>query len=175
MKRFTILAVALGFVLVSLTVVRPALSSPQDEIRPPELPTVEQLQKEIEGSQDEKKSSEPPTLEQLQKERIAALELVVEKTRRMYETSPGQVSLLELFESQRDLVEAKLDATDSVDERIALLKQQVQVAQGIFDYLSKMHAVGFRTTDREFYQAKAHLLKIKIILAKEQKKAKNAG
>ena len=76
--------------------------------------------------------------------------------------------------TQEELIEAKLDATDRTEERIALLKEQLKIAQEVLDFVNKAHDAGFRIADIDLYQAQAHTLKIEIQLAKEELKAEDS-
>jgi hypothetical protein len=151
MKRFTIPAIVLGIFVLTMLIARPALTGPQDE----------------------KKTVEQPTIEQLQKERIEALEKLIEKVKRQYETGAGPYKdIAEYVKVQEELIEAKLDATEDIHERIALREQQVKIVQEVFDYVKGQRDTGFNATDIELYRAKAYLLSVQIKLAKERSKAK---
>ena len=145
MKRFTICVVLLGFIVVSLLIVRPALTDQQSE----------------------KKTAEQTSLEQMQKERIEALEKAVEIRKETYKV--GASTFPELSKAQDDLIEAKLEATTQADERIAVLEKQLKVTQGVFDYIENCHKAGFgKNSEIDYLQAKAHRLSITIKIAREQ-------
>lgn len=154
MKRFTIPAVVLGVLVLSLFIARPALTGPQDEKKPAEL----------------------PKLEQLQKERIDTLQKIADLAQQQYKAGNGPFAdLAKCNKAQEKLIKAKLEATEDSGERIALLEEQVKLAQSTFDFYLKRQAIGLTTSEIEPLQAKAHLLRIEIKLAKERAKAKPAG
>lgn len=145
MKRFTILAVLIGFFVVSLLIARPGLTDQQTE----------------------KKAAEPMGLEQMQKDRIAALEELVAQY--IATANVTSVTFSEFSKAQNDLIEAKLEATTQVDERIAVLEKQLEVAHDIYDRIDKSYKVGFgKNFATDYFQATAHRLSIKIKLAREQ-------
>jgi hypothetical protein len=51
------------------------------------------------------------------------------------------------------------------------VKEQLKIAQGIYDYCKAQHDVGFRVSEVELFRAKAHLLDNEIKLARESEKA----
>ena len=146
MKRFTICAVLLGFVVVSLLIARPALTDQQSE----------------------KKTTEPTKLEKLQKERIEAL---VKLVRLLEEQSlPGGLKTFSDFsKAQDELIQCKLEATNKPDERIALIEEQLKIAQGVFKAVENAVKIGFgHFTESDYQQAKVHCLTIEIKLVKER-------
>jgi hypothetical protein len=149
MKRFSLIAVLFGFAVVSFSLARPGLSDQQGE----------------------KKSDARTKLEQLQQERIESLEKLVDLVKQQFEAGAGAYKNLEnIIVVQEELIEAKLDATDKPDERIAFLKEQLKFSQEIFAYIKKMHDVGFNATDAEYFRAQAHCLSIEIKIVKEEAK-----
>ena len=110
-------------------------------------------------------------MEQLRKERIEAIEKVVEKLTLQYEKGAGLgKDLTAVFIAREELIKAKLESADKPEERIALLKEQLKGAQEVFDFVEKQHEVGFRVSDLEYNQTKAHCLGIRIKIAKEEAK-----
>jgi hypothetical protein len=153
MKRNLAVAAAVGLFLAALLLARSGWSEPQGE----------------------KKAEAKAKLDQLRKERIETLEKVVEHAKIQYELGAGANRDLATFNAaQEELVEAKLDATDKPEERITLLKEQLKIAQEVSDYNIKSHDAGFRISDLEVGQAKAHALKIEIQLAKEELKLEDS-
>ena len=152
MKRFTIIAVLLGFCVVSLLLTRPA---PADQ-------------------QGEKKTGVPAKLEQLQKERIDAFEKIVKILEAQYKV--GTTTFAEFVHAQEDLIKAKLEATDKPAERIALLEEQLKIAKGFLKSVEGQYKVGFaRVSEADVLRVKARCLTIEIKLTKERDKAKPAG
>ena len=109
----------------------------------------------------------------MQKERIDAFEKLVKILAEQYKL--GIVPFADFSKAQEDLVEAKLEATDKPAERIALLGEQLKIAQDVLDFVEKSYKVGFKVTEVDYLRAKAHCLGIEIKLAKERGKAKPAG
>jgi hypothetical protein len=71
--------------------------------------------------------------------------------------------------THEELIEAKLEATDKPDERIALLEEQLKIAQDIFKFVENAAKVGFgHFVQADALRAKAHCLTIEIKLVKEQ-------
>jgi hypothetical protein len=146
MKRFTIAAVAFGCFAVALILAGPSAAHQQDET----------------------KSDEPRKLEQVRKERIESLELLV-KVLEM-QSKAGTAKFTEYMDSQEDLIQAKLEATGEPEERIALLKEQLKVADDAFTYAEKVVKVGREGSEVLFLRAKAHRLNAEINLLKEIEK-----
>jgi hypothetical protein len=143
MKRFTIFAVLLGFIVVSLLIARPALTDQQSE-----------------------KTAESTKMEQFQKERIETLEKIVALVKGRMAVS---ATVTDLSKAQEELIEAKLEATDKSDERIALLEEQVKIAQDCFKFVDREYKIGFgQVTEFDSLRAKAHCLTIEIKLLKER-------
>lgn len=150
MKRFTIFAVLLGFIVVSLLIARPALTDQQSE----------------------KKTSEPTKLEELQKERIEVFEKMIPFFVQQY--GSNDVRFTDFSKAQEGLIEAKLEATDKPDERIALLEEQLKIAKQAF-HIAEVKFTSGNKTAAESLQAKAHCLTIEIKLIKEQKKSRTTA
>lgn len=147
MKRFTVFAVLMGFVVISFLIARPALTDQQNE----------------------KKAAEPASLEQMHKDRIATLERLVEVLKEQYRA--GGVGFNELSTAQDDLIEAKLETATQPAERIALLEKQVEAAKEAVEFAESRFKQGI-TSEADYLRAKAHLLNIQIKLAREQAQKK---
>jgi hypothetical protein len=164
MKRCTIFVILIGFCLIFFLIARPETSGQQGVPKPPEpaLPGV--MPKERQG---EKKPAEPATLEEMQKDRIDALEKLVGSLNAQYKV--GTVTFDDFSKAEDDLIEAKLDATSQPDERIALLEKQLKLNQDLFDFVEKCYKAGFgKNPVTDYLRCKAHLLNIKIKLAREK-------
>ena len=123
------------------------------------------------GLLTEKKSDDSSKLEQLRKERLEALGKVVELVTIQFEHGAGLgKELTAVFIAREELIKAKLESAEKPEERIALLKEQLKGTQEVFDFVEKQHEAGFRVTDLEYNQAKAHCLGIRIKIAKEEAK-----
>jgi hypothetical protein len=150
MKSVSKVAVALGLIVAAVAIARTGLSEEQSE----------------------KKAEAKAKLERLRKERIETLEKFVELAKIQYKNGAGPYKDLVSFNSaQEELVEVKLEATDKTEERIALLKEQLKIAQQTFDYFEGQRKAGFLALATDPLRAKAHCLKIEIELAKEEAKA----
>ena len=77
--------------------------------------------------------------------------------------------------AQEEFVEAKLEAANKPEERIALLKEQLKIARDTFEYREQQQESGFYASNVETYRAKAHCLKVEIELAKEEAKQDEAN
>jgi outer membrane protein TolC len=150
MKRFSILVVLLGVIAFTLSIVRLGMTDQATE----------------------KKNSEPAKLEELYKVRIDTLENLVKITKVQYEV--GTASFEEFSQAQEDLIKAKLEATDKIAERIALLEEQLATSQKVLEFVEKRVKMG-GCTERESLRAKANCLTVEIHLYKERAKAKDAG
>jgi hypothetical protein len=133
---------------------------------------VHRLDVEIKLAKEEgkaaRKANGEPTVEQLHKERIEALGKIVAYIKARY--TAGGVSLDVLGKAQDKLVQAKLDATEKLVERIALLKEQLEITKDDYDFCRKQRAAGFRFSDVDVLRAQAHSLAAAIRLAKEEHK-----
>ena len=101
----------------------------------------------------------------LQQERIAALAEAAEYILQQYKE--GRIVFGTVVLAQADLVQARLDATDNPEERLALLEKQLQLAETALECAKQRFDVG-GTTKADVLQAKAHALDIKIKLLRER-------
>jgi hypothetical protein len=106
----------------------------------------------------------------LQKERIAALQELVEILIVQYQR--GVVPFESLAAAQNELIDAQLDSTDKPEERVALLTQQLKIAEGVVDYSERKFMAGFRMTKTDVLHAKSHYLDVRIKLLRERGKLK---
>jgi hypothetical protein len=104
----------------------------------------------------------------LQKERIEALKKVVSIC--IAQNQAAGVSFETVAAAQEQLIDAQLDATDKTEERVALLTEQLKVAEGVFNYWEGRHKVGFKVVQTDVLRAKAHALDVKIKLLRERAK-----
>jgi outer membrane protein TolC len=111
-------------------------------------------------------------LERLRKERIETLEKAFQRLRKQLDV--GTVALSDVIDIQREILEAQLEATDKLEERIGFLKAQLVSAQDLFDFIQKHVAAGFKYTETDLYRAKANCLKVEIELAKEEAKLEDS-
>jgi CHAD domain-containing protein len=107
-------------------------------------------------------------LKSLQKERIATLTQMVELLSHQIQ-SGAVANFSQLFMAQMELCDAKLDATDNLDERIALLEDQLKTAGSVQKQAETAFAAG-GTTQADVLSAKSHYLRIKIRLVRERSK-----
>jgi outer membrane protein TolC len=150
MKRYTIPAVVLGFIVISMLAARPALT----------------------GQPDENKSDEQRSLAQLRKERIEIYEKIVPIILEQYRS--GIAAFSDYANAQEDLINAKLEATEKPSERITLLEDELKLAKKSADMIEQAHQAGAQVTEADALRAKAHCLTIEIRLAKERGNEKPA-
>jgi len=103
-------------------------------------------------------------IKQLQQERIAALTKVVEMRLEQYRLGAQDSRLLTL--AQAELLQAKLDAAEKAEERIAVLEEQAKLVTTILTETQNRWKAGV-AHESEVLDAKANLLAIR------QKPAKN--
>jgi hypothetical protein len=108
-------------------------------------------------------------LRSLQKELIATLSQKVEVLTTQYHT--GGTDYDQVYIAQLELCDAKLDATEKSDERIALLEEQLRIAEAA-QKLTEERKNSARATDANVLSAKSLYLKIKIRLVRERAKQK---
>lgn len=111
-------------------------------------------------------------IKELQQQRIATLADAAEYTLEMYKEGRHEFDRVVL--AQADLVNARLDATEKPDERIALLEQQLKLAEAALDFADGRFRNGL-TTRVDVLQAKANVLDIKIKLLRERARSKAAA
>jgi hypothetical protein len=107
-------------------------------------------------------------IKQLQQERIAALTKVVEMRLEQYRAGRQDSRLLAL--AQAELLNAKLDAAEKPEERIAVLEEHVKLATTILSETDNRWKAGV-VHESEVLQAKANLLDVKIRLLQERAQA----
>jgi hypothetical protein len=145
MKRFTFSVVLLGSLGISLLIARTALT--------------------------DQPSEKATSLEELQKDRIETLEEAFAIVKNQFEKGADEWN--DFAKAHDELIEAKLEATDKLAERITLLEEQLKAARGLFDYAEEGKKHGL-TTVLDTLRAKAHCQEIEIKLFKERNKAKSA-
>ena len=107
-------------------------------------------------------------IKQLQQERIAALTKVVEMRLEQYRRGVQDHRTLGL--AQAELLKAKLDAAEKLEERIAVLEEHVKLATTIFTETETRWKAGI-VHEAEVLDAKASLLDVKIRLLRERSNA----
>jgi hypothetical protein len=114
---------------------------------------------------------ETAELRKLHKEQIATLTEEVVILTAQYQAA--SVGFERLFLAQMELCDAKLDAADSPKERIAVLTEQLKLAESAQQITEMRHAVGAAGTNpADVMSAKSLCLKIKIRLVRERGKQK---
>jgi outer membrane protein TolC len=111
-------------------------------------------------------------LKELQKERIAALTLLVKIVTNQYRT--GTADFHQVAQAQHELLDAKLDSAGSAEERIALLEEQLKLANEAMKVAEGRFNAG-RVSQCDVLRAKAFCLEVKIKLVRERGKLKPQG
>ncbi len=106
----------------------------------------------------------------LQEERIETLTQIARLLRSQYEQ--GAVEFRRLADAQMELVKAKVECADSVEDSVALLEELLAMAKGVLDVTETRHRAGFRTSQIDVYEAKSLYLNIKIRLVRARAKLK---
>jgi outer membrane protein TolC len=121
------------------------------------------------GQQSEVIKNDAAELKELEKERIATLTRLVEIVVAQYRT--GTIDYQQVAQAQHDLLHAKLDSAGSPDERIALLEEQLKLANATLKVAETRFEAG-RVTQPDVFRAKAFCLDVKINLLRERGKVK---
>ena len=114
-------------------------------------------------------ADEASDVKSLQKELIATLSKKVDLLTRQHQA--GTVDFDQVCTAQMELYDAKLDATDKPDERIALLEEQLKTAASA-QKLIETRSTSAATNEANVLSAKSLYLKIKIRLVRERAKQK---
>jgi outer membrane protein TolC len=147
MKRFTIIIVSIGF-FATLPMLAP-------------LTTAQQT-----GTSQ----NDVDQIKQLQKERITVLSQVVQIMTRFYEQGVQNADFRQVISAQTELINAQLDATDNLKERIALLEDHSKLIKTLLDLAEQR--VGVATSSEvDMLSIKSFYLKSQIDLLKERQKA----
>jgi outer membrane protein TolC len=100
----------------------------------------------------------------LQKERVKVLQQLVAVHIEHYKQ--GIVDFPKIADAQDALVNAQLELTDKPEERIALLKTQLEASENILKIAEEKSKMGMGS-QADMLRAKAHCLDIKIRLLQE--------
>jgi hypothetical protein len=123
------------------------------------------------GPSKDNADDETAELKKLQKEQIATLTKEVEILNTQYQAA--SVGFERLFSAQMELCDAKLDAADTPKERIAVLTEQLKLAESAQQITEMRRAVGAAGTNpADPLSAKSLCLKIKIRLVRERSRQK---
>jgi outer membrane protein TolC len=150
MKRFTIIIVSIGF-FATLLMLAP-------------LTTAQQT-----GTSQ----SDVDQIKQLQKERITVLSQVVQIMTRSYEQGVQNADFRQVISAQTELINAQLDATDNLKERIALLEDLSKLIKTLLD-LAEQRVHVATSSEVDMLSIKSLYLKSQIDLLKERLKLKAA-
>lgn len=150
MKRYTTAALVFGFVAITMLLARPAMTAPQGD----------------------KKGGEQRSLAELRKERIAIYEKIVPIVLEQYKS--GIASYPDYARAEEDVLTAKLEMTAKPSERIAILQEQLKLAEKIADNIEQASRAGAQLTQADALRARAHCLSIEIQLVKERGNEKPA-
>jgi hypothetical protein len=148
MKRFFIIAVCVNL-LVLLLLAAPLITAEQAGVV----------------------QSDPGQIKQLQKERVENLETIVQMMTRLYMQGVAGNDIKQVFSAEIDLINAKLEMTDDLKERIALLEDQSNRAKTMLELAEQRSRLG-TLGQLDALSAKSFYLKAKIDLLKEKQKLK---
>ena len=109
-------------------------------------------------------------LKAAQEERIKIFEVLLKSVTSRYKA--GILSYAELYPAQRELCNAKLDATDDPDKRIAVLTQLLEAAGDQLKHQQNNVSRGIGNNEENTFRANAEYLRIKIQLLRERAKSK---
>ena len=125
------------------------------------------------GAEIHRKANDPDLdqIKALQEERIEVLTQLVKLTTTWYQM--GQVTFNEVVSAQRELIAAKLDATDEPEKRVALLTQHLGLLAELLKLTEARQAAG-RAAQADVFQAKSLYLDAKIKLLRERRRHKPA-
>jgi outer membrane protein TolC len=116
-------------------------------------------------------TSDTSEIKRLQQERIDVLRQAVEVLSQMY--LAGVRDFRPLVSAQIDLMNARLDASDQPEERVALLKEQLTLAEKTMQYAEERYKLG-AGSQVDCLQSRALCLDIRIRLLREQARSKTA-
>jgi hypothetical protein len=123
------------------------------------------------GPSKDNADDETAELKKLQKEQIATLAQRADVL--TGQERAGTVDFERLFLAQMELCAAKLDAADTPDERIAVIEEQLKLAESAQKVTELRYSIAAAsTTQAEVLSAKSLCLKIKIRIVREQVKQK---
>ena len=113
-------------------------------------------------------------IKQLQNERVKALSQVVQIMASAYEHGTPNIDIKQVISAQTDLINAQLDATDNLKERITLLEDQSKRTKTMLDLTEQRGRMG-TSSEVDMLSAKSLYLKSQIDLLKERQKLKAAS
>jgi hypothetical protein len=110
-------------------------------------------------------------LKALQKERVAMLSQAVKLLKLQYEGAAAvAVDFQQITAAEMDLVNAQIEYSEAPEERIAHLKEGVDVAKAAVQFEENRLRVGYRASPVDLCRLTARYLDIQIKLLKEQQK-----
>ena len=111
-------------------------------------------------------------VKRLQKERIETLEELLSICSMQYRQ--GNVGFDVVAAAQDELIDAQLQSSDKPDERIALLKKQLEVASDVLTFSTARYNAA-RATRVDVCRARAHYLDVSIKLLSERSKQRGGA
>ena len=112
-------------------------------------------------------------IKQLQKERVKDLTNIVQIMTRLYESGIN-TEFRQVISAQTELINAQLDMTDNLKERIALLEDQSKLMKTMLDLTEQRLHVA-TSSEVDMLSVKSFYLKSQIDLLKERQKLKAAS
>lgn len=108
-------------------------------------------------------------LKALQKERIETLTQLAKILEAQYRA--GHINLRRLATVEMELLDAKVEAAESPEERTARLEELLAKAKEVLGFAETRYRAGFHVTQADVLEAKSLYLDIKIRLTRERAKA----
>jgi hypothetical protein len=113
--------------------------------------------------------TEAAQISALQKERIATLQQLVTICVAQYQS--GMLPFDSVAAAQEELLAAQLESTDKPEERVALLKEHLNIVESLCNSADKMFKGG-RVSRPDVLRAKSRYLDVKIKLLRESSRLK---
>jgi hypothetical protein len=118
--------------------------------------------------------SDADQIKQLQNERVKVLTNLVQIMTKLYERGINNIEFNQVISAKIDLINAQLDMTDNLKERIALLEDQLKQAKIMLD-ITEQRVRAATSSEVDLLSAKSFYLKSQIALLKERQKLKAAS
>jgi multidrug efflux pump subunit AcrA (membrane-fusion protein) len=106
------------------------------------------------------------TIRALQKERHA--ELVKGKTILLNQHKVGRVDLVQVIHSQRACLGAALDLCDTPEQRIGILREDLNLIENVVKHAQSRFDAGVKGSEAELAQLRAEVLAVRIRLLREE-------
>jgi hypothetical protein len=118
--------------------------------------------------------SEMDQINQLQKERVEVLSQFVQMMMNFYERGIDNIDINQVVSAKLELINAKLDMTDNLKERITLYEDQLKQVKIMLDFAERRVGAG-AGSEMDKLSVRSLYLKTQIDLLKERQKLKEAS